>query len=134
MMITSTGSPTLPIPLIQSDRDTLAVLAMKGTYAIDWTLPIGTPIYAAREGRVLHLKEDSNVAGLTEEYTALANFVLIGHEDGSQANYAHLQAKRGIGRSGRLGKSGPGDRSLGKYGIFNRAPSSLYCKTAKISH
>jgi len=63
----------------------------EGTYAIDWTLPIGTPIYAAREGRVLHLKEDSNVAGLTEEYTALANFVLIGHEDGSQANYAHLR-------------------------------------------
>ncbi|MBT5717635.1 MAG: M23 family metallopeptidase [Opitutae bacterium] len=63
----------------------------EGTYAIDWTLPIGTPIYAAREGRVLHLKEDSNVAGVTEEYTAMANFVLIGHDDGSQANYAHLQ-------------------------------------------
>ena len=63
----------------------------EGTYAIDWTLPTGTPIYAAREGRVLHLKEDSNVVGLTEEYTAMANFVLIGHDDGSQANYAHLQ-------------------------------------------
>ena len=79
MMITSTDSPTPLVRLIKSDKGTLAVLAMR------------EPIYAAREGRVLHLKEDSNVAGLTEEYTALANFVLIGHEDGSQANYAHLQ-------------------------------------------
>ena len=63
----------------------------EGKYAIDWTMPIGTPIYAAREGRVIHLKEDSNVVGTTEEYTYLANFVLIGHDDGSQANYAHLQ-------------------------------------------
>ena len=90
MMITSTGSPTLPIPLIRVGQGYFGSFSHEGTYAIDWTLPIGTPIYAAREGRVLHLKEDSNVAGLTEEYTALANFVLIGHEDGSQANYAHL--------------------------------------------
>ena len=63
----------------------------EGTYAIDWTMPEGTTLYAAREGRVLHLKEDSNEGGVTEDYTTKANFVLIGHDDGSQANYAHLQ-------------------------------------------
>ena len=31
------------------------------------------------------------MVGTTEEYTYLANFVLIGHDDGSQPNYAHLQ-------------------------------------------
>ena len=63
----------------------------EGKYAIDWTMPEGTTIYATREGRVVHLKEDSNERGLTEDYATKANFVVIGHDDGSQANYAHLQ-------------------------------------------
>lgn len=63
----------------------------QNTHAIDWTMPVGTKIHAAREGTVINLKEDSNEAGTEERHLHLANFVTIGHDDGSQANYAHLQ-------------------------------------------
>ena len=43
MMIISTGSPTLLIPPIQSDRDTLAVLAMKGPMRLTGPYPSALP-------------------------------------------------------------------------------------------
>ena len=40
------------------------------SYAIDWDLPEGTNVLAAREGVVIDLKEDSNEAGTEEEAPA----------------------------------------------------------------
>ena len=61
------------------------------SYAIDWDLPEGTNVLAAREGVVIDLKEDSNEAGTEERHLHMANYVTIGHDDGSQAVYVHLQ-------------------------------------------
>ena len=63
----------------------------QNTHAIDWTMPEGTKIHAARGGTVIDLKEDSNEAGTDQRHLDLSNYVTIGHDDGSQANYAHLQ-------------------------------------------
>lgn len=61
-------------------------------FAIDWSMPEGTPVLAARGGKVVALKEDSQLGGPEKNYEGLANFVLIQHKDGTVGNYAHLQA------------------------------------------
>lgn len=59
-------------------------------FAIDWKMPPTTPVLAARAGRVVALKEDSNRGGEKREWESSANYVLVQHEDGTIANYAHL--------------------------------------------
>ena len=63
----------------------------EGTYAIDWSMPVGTTLYAARGGKVINLKEDSNEGGAEKSFMDKANYVTIGHLDGSKADYLHLQ-------------------------------------------
>ena len=55
-------------------------------YAYDFSMDIGTPVYAARAGTVLQIKEDEedNNGGTS------ANFVRIQHDDQTIAIYAHL--------------------------------------------
>lgn len=60
-------------------------------YAIDFSMPEGTPICAARAGRVVAIKEDSDSGGSTIEYAELGNKVVIEHADGTRATYLHLE-------------------------------------------
>ncbi len=86
-------------------------------YAIDFVMPIGDKVYAARSGKVIytinHFKESGG-----EEYVHKANKIVILHDDGTYGNYAHLDFKgtlveagdiveRGqhIGYSGNTGKT-----------------------------
>ena len=65
---------------------------MKGkTHAIDFTMPDGTPICAAREGVVIFVKDNSNKHGKTMKYQEYGNYITIYHEDGTMANYFHLK-------------------------------------------
>jgi murein DD-endopeptidase MepM/ murein hydrolase activator NlpD len=64
-------------------------------YAIDWKMPSGTPIHAARDGVVVKIKDDSDKGGPDRKFENAANYVLIRHSDGSIGNYAHLQ-KAGV--------------------------------------
>lgn len=85
-------------------------------YAIDWRMPVGTPVHAAREGVVVAAKDDSNQGGADAKYDGDANFILIRHPDGTMGHYVHLQnggnqvkvgqkvrAGDRIGRSGNTG-------------------------------
>jgi len=90
-------------------------------YSIDWKMPEGTPVYAARGGTVVKVKDDSATGGPSLKYDSFNNYVLIRHEDGTLGHYCHLQkgacgVKAGqlvhagqlIGRSGNTGfSSGP---------------------------
>lgn len=60
-------------------------------YAIDWKMPVQTPVLAARAGTVAAIKKDSNEGGPNREWECNANYVLIQHADGTIANYAHLK-------------------------------------------
>lgn len=55
-------------------------------YAIDFALPEGTPVLAAREGIVDYVLDDARDGERPE-----GNEVLILHPDGSHSGYAHLQ-------------------------------------------
>jgi murein DD-endopeptidase MepM/ murein hydrolase activator NlpD len=60
-------------------------------YAIDWQMPEGTPVLAARGGVVIATKDDSQTGGAQRRFEDCANYVLIQHPDGTIGNYAHLQ-------------------------------------------
>ncbi|HYG22116.1 MAG TPA: M23 family metallopeptidase [Verrucomicrobiae bacterium] len=59
-------------------------------YAIDWKMPEGTPIYAARGGLVIKSKDDSDLGGGSIRYDRYNNYVLIRHDDGTLGHYCHL--------------------------------------------
>jgi murein DD-endopeptidase MepM/ murein hydrolase activator NlpD len=90
-------------------------------YAIDWQMPEGTPVYAARGGVVVKVKDDSSTGGSSIKYDPYNNYVLIRHDDGTLGHYCHLEkggvcvrpgdrvlAGQRIARSGNTGfSSGP---------------------------
>jgi murein DD-endopeptidase MepM/ murein hydrolase activator NlpD len=60
-------------------------------YTVDFGMPVGTPVHAARDG-VVALAEDSHDVGCwREECGRLANFVVLLHADGTTGEYFHLQ-------------------------------------------
>ena len=90
-------------------------------YAVDFAMPVGTPIVAARDGVVVDVVLKYQRGGVDPALMDEANFITIVHDDGTLAEYAHLSpgaplVKRGqrvaagtlIGHSGNIGySSGP---------------------------
>jgi murein DD-endopeptidase MepM/ murein hydrolase activator NlpD len=62
-----------------------------GENALDFNLPAGEPIMAARDGKVVMLKSDSNRGCPDSSCARLGNFITIMHDDGSFADYYHLK-------------------------------------------
>ena len=73
----------------------------KNAAALDFSMPVGTPIYAARSGVVFRFKEDSDQGGPFPELKSKANYIMIQHSDGSLGCYWHLK------KDGVLVESGP---------------------------
>lgn len=64
-------------------------------HAIDWKMPEGTPVLAARGGVVVGMKDDSDAGVADRSFENSANYILIQHNDGTIGNYAHL-LKHGV--------------------------------------
>ena len=103
------------------DQGYFGATTHRGMAALDFNMPEGTRICAAREGVVIATRGDSNRGGPGAAYEGWANYVDILHADGTWANYAHLKlhgdlvrpgdrvaAGQVIGLSGKTGRaSGP---------------------------
>lgn len=99
-------------PVIQSYG---AKLSHRGSeqFTVDFGMPNGTPVHAAREGVVV-LVEDTHEGGcFRDECSRLANFVVVLHSDGTTGEYFHLargsvEVSRGdvVRRGQRLALSG----------------------------
>jgi len=74
------------------------------TAALDFEMPVGTPVYAAREGIVYSYKDNSDEGGLSSSYKRKANFIIIKHDDGSFGCYWHLQKNGVLVKRGRVVK------------------------------
>jgi len=92
-------------------------------YAVDFEMPIGTPVYAAREGIVVEIASGFEGAGLDFEHDrSRANYVRIMHADGTFALYGHLAPDsirvatgQEISRGARIADSGNTGYSSGPH-------------------
>ena len=74
--------------------------------ALDFKMKSGTKIYAAREGVVTRVKEDSDRGGLNRKYRRDGNNIVIQHSDKSRAGYWHLQKDGALVNVGDTVKKG----------------------------
>jgi len=59
-------------------------------YSLDFAMPVGTPVLAAREGTVLLTQDGFTEGGTDPELLERANLIVIAHSDGTMASYGHL--------------------------------------------
>lgn len=60
-------------------------------YAVDFAMPVGTPVHAARAGMVVQTVDHHNRGGASRRYAAYANYIVVLHEDGTTGEYHHLK-------------------------------------------
>ncbi|MBS0660128.1 MAG: M23 family metallopeptidase [Verrucomicrobia bacterium] len=60
-------------------------------FAVDWAMPEGTQVLAARDGTVVAFRADQTAGGPTEEFHDRVNLVVVEHPDGTLAEYLHLR-------------------------------------------
>jgi murein DD-endopeptidase MepM/ murein hydrolase activator NlpD len=59
-------------------------------YAVDFAMPAGSPVVAARDGVVIDVTLRHHQGGYDISYIDKANMIAIVHDDGTVAEYAHL--------------------------------------------
>lgn len=59
-------------------------------YAVDFDMPVGTPVVAARAGVVVDVVLTHDAGGRDLSFIEQANMITIVHDDGTIAEYAHL--------------------------------------------
>lgn len=103
-----------PFRISQGANGRYSHFTPKGRYAVDVAMPEGTPIIAARAGRVI--KIDNSQTGRGSHPSG--NFVRVLHDDGTMSVYLHLmrgsirvqegqrvQLGQALARSGNTGRS-----------------------------
>jgi murein DD-endopeptidase MepM/ murein hydrolase activator NlpD len=83
-------APGLQFPVSQAPPDAVTHVDDANRHAVDFALPEGTAVHAARAGIVINVAGAHREGGLQPH--AAANFVQVLHADGTYAVYAHLQA------------------------------------------
>jgi murein DD-endopeptidase MepM/ murein hydrolase activator NlpD len=82
---------TGPYEVIQADFGKYSHQDGSGDeHAIDWAMPVGTTVYAARGGTVTAVRQDSDQGGADPKYKHAFNYVIVRHDDGTFAEYCHL--------------------------------------------
>ncbi len=76
----------------------------KNIAALDFEMPEGTPVCAAREGTVYGYKDDSDEGGPFSKYQHKANYIIVKHDDGSFGCYWHLKKDGVLIKNGAVTK------------------------------
>jgi murein DD-endopeptidase MepM/ murein hydrolase activator NlpD len=74
----------------------------KNIAAVDFEMPEGTPIYAAREGVVYTYKDQFIEGGPFFKYKNKSNFIIIKHTDESFGCYWHLKKDGVVAKKGKV--------------------------------
>jgi murein DD-endopeptidase MepM/ murein hydrolase activator NlpD len=123
--------PTFPRFLQNTDTHDAA----SEHHALDFVLPIGTSVWAARDGVVARVIDGFTKGGRDRALAPFANRVYVLHADGTFASYGHLspgisvqegaRVSRGqvIGSSGHTGYSGAPHLH---FGVYRNGPDGLH--------
>ncbi len=63
----------------------------RSQYAVDYGVPIGTPVYAMRSGRVVSIQDPYPDTGGGQANKDRVNWIIIEHDGGYRTAYLHLQ-------------------------------------------
>lgn len=74
--------------------------------AIDFVVPENVKIFAALDGEVTTVKDDSNVGGPDKKFKREANFVVIKHANREFSHYSHFRCKGIVVKPGDKVKQG----------------------------
>ena len=69
--------------------------------AVDFSMPEGSLVCAARAGIVAEIKQDSNTGCPTASCKDLGNYIIIFHEDGTYATYVHFKQNGSLVQPGQ---------------------------------
>lgn len=72
--------------------------------ALDFGMPVGTPILASREGVVYNFKDKNDGGGPFPQYDSKSNYIIIKHSDGSFGCYWHLRKNGVVVKKGKVRK------------------------------
>ena len=94
--------------------------------AIDWAMPVGTPVYPARPGVVTALRQDCSQGGPNVKWKTDYNYVFVKHDDGTFGEYAHIKQN---GILARLGDRVSPDKPLALSGNtgYSTGPHLHFC-------
>jgi murein DD-endopeptidase MepM/ murein hydrolase activator NlpD len=95
-------------------------------YALDWDMPEGTLVHAARGGVVVRVKDDSDQGGPSIDFDRYNNYVLIRHDDGTLGHYCHLQKDGCLVKVGQTVAAGDVIAHSGNTG-FSGGPHLHFC-------
>jgi murein DD-endopeptidase MepM/ murein hydrolase activator NlpD len=100
-------SYVLPVPKEKIRRIVSSSVTHIGNLsnAIDFLVPEGTEVYAAADGTVTALKDDSNSGGFDPKYWYEGNYVVIRHK-GESTEYEHFRYKGVVVKVGDAVKQG----------------------------
>jgi murein DD-endopeptidase MepM/ murein hydrolase activator NlpD len=76
----------------------------QGENALDFTMPIGTEVVAARDGVVVKVVENNDQACPERSCSQFNNYILIYHNDGTFSNYVHLKQNGAVVKEGDVVK------------------------------
>lgn len=98
--------PINPTLVTSSSKESIAH-AGDMIHAIDYDAPEGTPIFAAPDGHVIAVKDDSNIGGLDPSFEDQGNYIEILHAHDEVSEYEHLRhssAKVQVGDNVKAGQ------------------------------
>jgi murein DD-endopeptidase MepM/ murein hydrolase activator NlpD len=85
--------PGQPFHISQAFKGVYTHTHPQSEYAVDFPMPEGTRLHAARAGTVMEVAMDFFTGGAEQKYGERANFIRILHDDGTMALYAHLRVE-----------------------------------------
>lgn len=93
--------------VLQGSRGTFSHGAGSGSeHAVDFAVPAGFTVRAARSGVVVAVRQDSAQGGLEKRFESCANYVVVRHGDGTYASYAHLSRYSALVEPGQAVEEG----------------------------